>query len=119
MLLDSTFLVLHNTKRYVTVPFLQSLPVGERKTIQLIYTEKLSIANCKHKWKGSCLTNSQGILTEATITDPAFVSKLEFGYLPQNPCLVTVSLSMPFIPYADWDKEDPCWKLIAGVIELF
>ena len=110
--------VLHNTKRYVTVPFLQSLPFEERKTIQLIYTEKLSIVRNKHKWKGFLKTNFNGTLTEAKITDPEFVNKLESGYIPQNPCLVTVSLSMPFIPSEDWDKEDPCWKLIAGVIEL-
>ncbi|MGK7898255.1 MAG: hypothetical protein AB4372_32710 [Xenococcus sp. (in: cyanobacteria)] len=118
-LCDQADYILHNTNRYVTVPFLQSLPVNERKTLQLIYTEELSIINYRHKWKGSCTTNHQGTLTEATITDPEFVNKLEFGYLPQNPCLVTVSLSMPFIPCADWNTEDPCWKLIAGVIELF
>ena len=118
-LCESTDYVLHNNERYVTVPFLQSLPFEERKTIQLIYTENLSIISHKHKWKGSLQTNVHGTLTEATITDPAFVSKLEFGYLPQNPCLVTVSLSMPFVPYVDLHKEEPCWKLIAGVIELF
>jgi len=28
-----------------------------------------------------------------------------------------VSLSMPWRP-DDWEGDDPCWKLIAGVIEL-
>ncbi|WP_255532405.1 hypothetical protein [Microcoleus sp. LEGE 07076] len=31
--------------------------------------------------------------------------------------MVTVSLSMPWLP-DDWEGDDPCWKLIAGVIEL-
>ena len=31
--------------------------------------------------------------------------------------MVTVSLSMPHCP-SGWDQADPCWKLIAGVIEL-
>jgi hypothetical protein len=28
-----------------------------------------------------------------------------------------VSLSMPWRP-DDWEEDDPCWKLIAGVVEL-
>ncbi|WP_332955721.1 hypothetical protein [Microcoleus sp. AR_TQ3_B6] len=38
-------------------------------------------------------------------------------YRPQKACLVTVSLSMPWRP-DDWEGDDPCWKLIAGVVEL-
>ncbi|NEO44882.1 MAG: hypothetical protein F6K55_12410, partial [Moorea sp. SIO4A3] len=69
------------------------------------------------KWEGSLVTDCGQELT-ATITDPVFVRHLELGYRPQNQCLVTVSLSMPWRP-GDWKKDgDPCWKLIAGVIEL-
>jgi hypothetical protein len=32
--------------------------------------------------------------------------------------LVTVSLGMPWAPSSQWEGEIPCWKLIAGVIEL-
>mgnify|MGYP001478841279 CR=1 FL=1 len=46
------------------------------------------------------------------------MENLERGYHPDQHCLVTVSLSMPYRP-SDWKGEgDPCWKLIAGVIEL-
>ena len=117
-LCDDNSCILHNFDRYVTLPFLQSLPIPERKTIQLVYTEKLSISNIKNKWKGSLQSNSNAILTDATITDPEFVSKLEWGYTPQNPCFVTVSLSMPFVPSVNWEEDTPCWKIIAGVIEL-
>jgi len=40
------------------------------------------------------------------------------GYQPQQNCFVTVSLSLPYSPSANWEGEAPCWKLIAGVIEL-
>ena len=117
-LCDQNPCILHNFDRYVTLPFLQSLPVQERKTLQLVYTEKLSISTTNKKWKASLKTNYNAILTDATITDPEFVSKLEWGYIPQNPCLVTVSLSMPFVPSENWKKDPPYWKLIAGIMEL-
>ena len=56
-------------------------------------------------------------LSRLGITDPLFVQKLDQGHDPIVPCLVTISLSMPYRP-PDWDKDDPCWKLIAAVIEL-
>jgi hypothetical protein len=69
------------------------------------------------KWKGTLITDSGLKLTDASITDPVFVKKLELSYRPVNPCLITVSLSLPHIPL-DWEGDEPCWKLIAGVIEL-
>ncbi len=69
-------------------------------------------------WKGSIITKKGQQLRDVNITDPAFIERLEAGYRPSNPCLVTVSLSMPYRP-PHWKKEDiPCWKLIAGVIEI-
>ena len=73
----------------------------------------------KGKWKGTLVTNTVIQLTDIRITDPVFEKRLQSGYLPKNPCLVTVSLGMPYRP-PNWDVNDPdpCWKLIAGVIEL-
>ena len=71
------------------------------------------------RWGGS-LETSNGKLTDAPITDPIFLAKLESGYQPNGPLLVTVSLSEPYIPerFHDWQGEPGCWKLIAGVIEM-
>ncbi|MGB7439651.1 MAG: hypothetical protein WA919_01160 [Coleofasciculaceae cyanobacterium] len=68
------------------------------------------------KWEGTILTANGQELT-ATITDPVFARRLELGHLPKPPCLITVSLSLPWRP-ANWHQVDPCWKLIAGVVEL-
>ncbi|GAC1458544.1 MAG: hypothetical protein NVSMB70_03110 [Chamaesiphon sp.] len=68
------------------------------------------------KWEGS-LVAANGQRLTATITDPVLVRRLELGYRPKNNCLVTISLSMPWRP-ADWEEDDPCWKLIAAVVEL-
>ena len=109
--------ILHNEKRYVTVGFMQSLPVEKRRTLELIKAVNFSVRPIKDRWEASLMTeNGQSLTT--TITDPVFVRKLELNYRPQNMCLVTVSLSMPWRP-DDWEEdEEPCWKLIAGVVEL-
>lgn len=70
------------------------------------------------EWRGTIQTNKSARLLEAKITDPVFVEKLNTGYQPQNNCLITVSLSLPWKPHDHWEGEAPCWKLIAGVIEL-
>ncbi len=114
--------ILHNDWRYVEVSFLQSLPLAERRTLQLVKAVELSVRTASQrfelssKWEGSLLTATGQRLT-ATITDPVFIRRLELGYRPQNPCFVTLSLSMPWRP-ADWEGDDPCWKLIAAVVEL-
>ena len=119
---NSQAYILHNDLRYVTVEYMQSLPKGDRLTLQLVkavrFTVKKLIQRFEggNKWEGSIVTKYNQRLT-ATITDPVFIRKLELGYLPQKACLVTVSLSMPWRP-DDWEGDDPCWKLIAGVIEL-
>ena len=115
--------ILHNSDRYVTVPFLKSLPFFERRTIQITYTSKLEIthevkSDGRRKWKGTLINNFGHKLENASITDPDLVERLKLGDQPQKPCLVTVSLSLPFRPHQDWEGGDPCWKLIAGVIEL-
>ncbi len=115
--------ILHNDKRYVTVGFMQSLPVEKRRTLELIKAVNFSARPIKerfeggNKWEGSLVTEKgQTLIT--TITDPVFIRKLELNYRPKNMCLVTVSLSMPWRP-DDWkDDDSPCWKLIAGVVEL-
>ena len=116
------FPILHNSERYVTVPFLKSLPFSQRRTLQLIYTSKLEITQFKSdgrsKWKGTLIDRFGYKLENASITDPEFVKRLESGERPQNPSLITVSLSLPFRPHKNWLGGDPCWKLIAGVIEL-
>ena len=39
---------------------------------------------------------------------PEFVERLESGG-PQKPCLITVSLSLPFRPHENWSGGDPCY----------
>jgi hypothetical protein len=109
--------ILHNAKKYVSVTYMQSLTVEQRRTLELVFVPQLSVSLLGSQWQGT-IVNAQGLkLSNLSITDPVFVQKLAVGYRPVNPCLVTVSLGMPWRP-RNWEGDDPCWKLIAGVIEL-
>jgi hypothetical protein len=115
--------ILHNAEKYVTVSYLKSLPYTERQTLQLVYVKEFSVrskprAKGGRSWKGSLTTGNGQQLTNAIITDPVLLDRLESGYLPQTPCLVTVSLSVPYRPSDSWEGDDPCWKLIVAAIEL-
>ncbi|GBF79870.1 dual OB domain-containing protein [Aphanothece sacrum] len=114
--------ILHNNNKYVTVPFLQHLPKAERRTLQLVYTRDFQVIGIPRStgitnWKGSVITVNGQILENVSITDPKLTERLDQGENIQGACLVTISLSMPRIP-PGWEGGDPCWKLIAGVIEL-
>lgn len=111
--------ILHNSIKYVNPSYLQSLPFEQRRTLQLVRAVSFYAQNRgNNNWRGTLQTANGQCLKDAKITDPIFVDKLNAGYQPQNNCLVTVSLSMPYQPRPDWEDEVPCWKLIAGVIEL-
>lgn len=98
---------------------LQSLPFEQRRTLQLVRAVSFSAQNSgNNKWQGTLKTLNGQCLKDVNITDPVFVDKLNAGYQPKNNCLLTVSLSMPYKPYSEWEGEAPCWKLISGVIEL-
>jgi ATP-dependent DNA helicase RecQ len=115
--------LLHNSDAYVTVQYLSGLPFEQRRTLQLVeafhfeaFSAGLSSQGGR-KWNATFVPHSGERLT-ARITDPALVEMLEQGYCPSDHCLVTVSLSMPFRRQG-WEGEgDPCWKLIAGVVEM-
>jgi hypothetical protein len=114
--------ILHNSWKYVNPSYLKNLPFHQRCTLQLVQVVSFSVAKRTSskgntEWRGTIQTDNGQRLAEAKITDPVFVKKLEIGHQPKDTCLVTVSLSIPWPP-PDWDGEDPCWKLIAGVIEI-
>ncbi|MBD2579273.1 hypothetical protein [Oscillatoria sp. FACHB-1406] len=112
--------ILHNELKYVNPSSLQALPKEQRYTLQLVRTREILVqksSSGKTGWRGTLQTLNGQTLTDAKITDPTFVEKLETGYNPTGDYLVTVSLSMPWAP-PDWEGEAPSWKLIVGVIEI-
>ncbi len=113
--------ILHNSSKYVNPSQLKALPFHQRRTLQLIQTSKFSVTKSSMGntgWRGSLQAVSGQILRDAKITDPVFAEKLETGYQLTGNYLVTVSLGMPYAPRDDWEGEAPCWKLIAGVVEI-
>ncbi|AMA08918.1 dual OB domain-containing protein [Picosynechococcus sp. PCC 73109] len=113
--------ILHNSLKYVNPSKLKVLPFHQRRTLQLVQTNNLSVKKSSMGstgWRGSFQTTQGQVLRDAKITDPVFAEKLEAGYQTTGNYLIIVSLGMPWAPRDDWDGEAPCWKLIAGVIEL-
>ena len=119
----SSYYVLHNHKKYVTIDEMRQKAPEKRTTLQLVHVDDLAIrdtrspSGAQHDWKG--VVSSGGRRLELTITDPAFSEKLNRGYKPSKSCLLTMSLSMPSKP-PEWKEDEApvCWKLIAGVIEI-
>ncbi|MDG2989889.1 hypothetical protein L3556_02910 [Candidatus Synechococcus calcipolaris G9] len=114
--------ILHNSSKYVYPSYLKKLPFPQRRTLQLVEVvnfsvEKRTSSKGNIEWRGTIEASNGRCLAGAKITDPVFVEKLKTGYQPKDICFVTVSLGMPWGP-PDWDGEYPCWKLIAGVIEI-
>lgn len=113
--------VLHNRDRSVSPTMLRQKPFEERITLQLIRVETFKVRDAqtiaweKRQWRGTI--TSDGRSFEVGITDPVYFEKLNKGHEPSPPCLLTVSLGMPYKP-PGWDREPQCWKLIAAVIEL-
>lgn len=113
--------ILHNSSKYVNPSRLQSLPFHQRRTLQLVQASSFSVTKSSAGstgWRGSLQTANGQTLRDAKITDPVFAEALEAGYQPTANYLVTVSLGMPWAPREDWEGEAPCWKLVAGVIEI-
>ena len=115
--------ILHNSSKFVNLEYLQALPLNRRKTLQLINAVSLSIkprttSRGVTQLRGEVVTISGRSLADIPITDPTFIRKIESGYQPNGNYLITMSLGMPYKP-DNWEgDETPCWKLIAGVIEL-
>jgi len=115
--------ILHTTDNFVTIEQLRRLPAGERQTLALVEARNVHTFNAGlsaaggHKWKAEFSVGGGAPIT-AIVTDPVFVEKLECGHRHAKHCLLTVSLSMPWRP-PDWQGDgEPCWKLVAGVVEL-
>jgi hypothetical protein len=111
--------ILHTVSPYVTVAYLKKLSPDERRTLQLVEVHNFAarFQPGNHRWKGR-FTAPDGRLMEFYITDPVFTARLNAGLLAPTHCLLTISLSLPWRPPNWTGDEEPCWKLIAGVIEL-
>lgn len=114
-------IVLHNDKKYVTLEEMQAKPKKDRATLQLLHVTDFSAKRMqvleKNYWSGIIASGDRRI--DARITDPVYHERLNAGHTPASECLLTASLSMPYVP-SGWNETSspPCWKLIAGVIEL-
>ncbi|MBN1602081.1 MAG: DNA helicase RecQ [Chitinispirillaceae bacterium] len=114
--------ILHNCEPFVTKEYLVNLPAEMRTTLQLVEAFEFEAFQTQNsagviKWNAG-FVNPYGERLTSRIVDPFLMEKMEQGYRPARHCLVTVTLSEPFRPKSWESDETPCWKLVAGVIEL-
>lgn len=120
-LAESPRIVLHNDRRYVTIEDMQRKDFNDRATLQLLRVDNFAAKRMqvleKNYWSAIIKSGSNAI--NPRITDPEYHALLDTGHVPSKTCLLTASLSMPWVP-PGWTESasPPCWKLIAGVIEL-
>ncbi len=114
--------ILGSEGKYRLLEDILKTPPGEKASLELVEARRFEpyhrgrSAQGGHKWFGRLRTTS-GACLDARITDPVFIEKIEAGYHPPPGCLITVSLTKPYTPQ-NWEKEEnPCWKVIAAVIE--
>jgi len=113
--------ILHSTDKFVSPKYLASLHPEKRITLQLVETEEFSVKPKPRdiggdQWLGSLKAKNGAELNKVSVTDPIYIRKFKQGQKPQNHCLITVGLSMP---WPQSGAEEPrCWKLIVGIIEL-
>ncbi len=111
-------LILHSRERTVSPEVLKAMPFEKRATLQLVRVDNFAVRDSwnlgKRRWIGRL--TSGGREFDASISDPVFHAKLNGGYKPSGPCLLTMSLSMPFS--SSTGAAPVCWKLIAGVVEM-
>lgn len=113
---------LHNSYKYVGKGFIAGLPFKERQTLQLVKVSDVCVqskarASGNMKWEMS-VRMANGEVRWLGVTDPAFCHQLEAGHRPSGPLLLTLSLSLPYTPPSWGEPPDPCWKLVAGIIEM-
>jgi hypothetical protein len=73
--------------------------------------------NIDRQWQGYLRLANGEFLENINITDSSLLKKMYAGFQAPAKCLLVMSLSLPWA-YDSWRGEKPCWKLIAGVIEL-
>jgi len=118
---ESPRTALHNDRKYVTIAELQSKPKSDRKTLQLLHVNDFQTTRTevegRRQWCG--VFSSAGYQLQLRITDPIYCERLNTGHQAVRSCLLTISLGMSFVP-PNWPAHEspPCWKLIAGIIEL-
>jgi hypothetical protein len=115
--------LLHNDDDRVPASWLKALPPGQRRSLQLVnawdavFRQKTSAKGKPHVRAAFTYTGSSGRGTkyDLVVTDPAIEKLVLDGEGIRRHCVLTVSLGMPYSPDG---REDECYKLVAGVVEL-
>ncbi len=118
--------LIHNLpgwERAVPYEDLLHLPLAERRTLQLVFSEEVNFflksgwgVTGKSSWRASFSLVGKEHLS---VTDDDLVTKLQAGDNLQEPFLLTLSLSQPFIKdKTDIHSRQACYRLVAFALPL-
>ncbi len=107
--------ILHNSEKSIPIEDFRTLPRERWKSLQLVrqtnatfkYTDWLE----GRKYKARLWLSGVKSL-DLPITDPNIRCRLNNNEKISRNCIITVSLATP------WKKDNKCYKVVAGVIEL-
>lgn len=106
--------IFHNTDRRICIDELKRLPKDEKKSLYLIQANVKFATEAGYRGRRRLNASFEycGYLYQMPVTDYEFESTFSSYSTRQAECLLTISLGLPF------DKDNCCYKFIAGVIEL-
>ena len=114
---DATAPIFCSTSDRIYASVLRRMPPECWKSLQLVEPADLAFErDQREKWRVR-FKDAKGGSYDLSLTDPFFMNKLQSGVPVSKKCLLTISLTRPFV------SKDPyrpaiCYKVAAGVIEL-
>ncbi|MCK4623717.1 MAG: hypothetical protein KAV00_00260 [Phycisphaerae bacterium] len=114
-----TQFILHNKHDCVPWRELQKFPKELRESLQLVHCGQVKFyATKSSRGNTQCRAKFQrgwGLIYDLVVTDPIIEEKVKKVNLMCLDCIMTISLGMPF---PENSRNQKCYKLVAGVIEL-
>ncbi len=107
--------ILHNSEKSIPIEYFKNLPKNKWKSLQLIHQTNATFQYTdwpERRKFAACLRFGKHRLLYLPITDPEIRRKLNHEEEISKNCIITVSLATP------WEKDNKCYKVVAGVVEL-
>jgi len=115
---DGTAPIFYSSSDRIYASVLRRMPPECWRSLQLVQPLEVAFERDQRgKWRVR-FKDAKGGFYDLSLTDPFFMNKLRSGVPVSKNCLLTISLTRPFVPNNDPSRPAVCYKVAAGVIEL-
>jgi hypothetical protein len=112
---EDSQVILHDNEKSISIEYFTDLPREKWKSLQLVHQRNARFIYTdwpeRRKYE-AILRTSDNTSIYLSLTDLSICQKLDDGEPVSKNCIITVSLATP------WAKDNKCYKVVAGVIEL-